>query len=70
MTQTGRLPELPTIHATSMIYAQGWKPNAAELAAITARADFFESEDLGREVHLAVLDAYTGARIGSLIYNA
>lgn len=41
-----------------------------ELAAIKARADFFESEGLSREVHIRVLDVYTNAHIGSLIYNA
>jgi hypothetical protein len=64
------LPALPAVSAPNMLIAQGWKPNRDELAAIEARADFFESEDLPREVHIRVVDVYTGARIGSLIYNA
>lgn len=65
-----RLPKLPEVLAQSMIYAQGWKPTAEELAAIKARADFFEAEGLSREVHIRVLDVYSHAPIGSLIYRA
>jgi hypothetical protein len=70
MTQTSNLPALPVVMAKDMISAQGWKPSARELAAIKARADFFESEGLSREVHIKVVDVYTDARIGSLIYTA
>lgn len=62
------LPELPTVYAVSMLVAQGYRPSKGERAAITARADFFESEELGREVHIRVVDPYTGAHIGSLIF--
>lgn len=72
MTQTSKTgrPTLPTISALDMIHAQGWKASDAEREAIKARADFFESEGLSREVHLKVVDVYTGARIGTLVYNA
>ncbi len=66
---TTRKP-LPTIAALDMLRAQAWKPNASELAAIKARADFFESEGMTREVHLKVIDVYTGAKIGEIIYSA
>lgn len=70
MTQTSALPKLPTVLASNMIYAQGWSPTAEELAAIKARADFFEAEGMSREVHIRVLDVYTNAKIGTLIYSA
>jgi hypothetical protein len=68
-TATARKP-LPTIAALDMLHAQGWKPSADELAAIKARADFFESEGMTREVHLKVVDVYTNTKIGEIIYSA
>ena len=72
MTKTSKTsrPALPVIAALDMLRSQSWKPNAAELAAIKARADFFESHGMTREVHLRVIDVYTGANIGEIIYNA
>jgi hypothetical protein len=64
------LPAVPVIMALDMLHCQGWKPNADELAAIKARADFFESMDMDRSVHIRVVDVYTGAKIGTMIYNA
>lgn len=64
------LPDVPTIMALDMLRSQGWKPTADELAAIKARADFFEWVGMTREVHLTVVDVYTGAKIGEIIYNA
>lgn len=34
------LPQLPSIVATSVLYAQAWKPSAEENAAMQAHADF------------------------------
>ncbi len=70
MTTTRNLPKLPEVLAKDMMIAQGWRPTADELAAIKARADFFESEGLTREVHIRVRDTYTNGVIGSLIYSA
>lgn len=69
-TQTTSRAKLPTVYAVDMLIAQGWKPSAEEMIAIKARADFFESEDMSREVHIGVRDPYTNARIGSLIFSA
>lgn len=63
------LPALPVVRAKNMIMAQGYVPTKDEMAAITARADFFSSEGLSREVHVRVEDVYTGARLGSLIFT-
>ncbi len=63
------LPALPVVYAKDMLFAQGYVPTPEELAAIVARADFFESEDMSREVHVKVVDVYTGVRIGSLIFT-
>ena len=68
--RAANLPAVPTVTALDMLRAQAWKPSATELAAITARADFFEWVGLSREVCVPVADVYTGALIGRLIYNA
>jgi hypothetical protein len=68
-TRVGNLPTLPVVTALNMLHAQGWKPSADERAAIKARADFFESMEMDRSVHVKVVDVYTNARIGSLIFN-
>lgn len=64
------LPALPVVTALDMLHAQGWKANAVELIAIKARADFFEWAGMDRSVNIKVVDVYSGARIGSLIFNA
>lgn len=64
------LPALPTVMANSVLAAQGYKPSTAERAAITARADFFESLGMTREVNIPIVDVYTSARIGTLVFNA
>lgn len=63
------LAPVPTIAALDMLHAQGWMPSTAELAAIRAQADFFEWVGMTRTVHLKVVDVYTGAKIGEIIYN-
>lgn len=67
MTNTAKLP---TVLAPNMLVAQGWTPTARELELIKARADFFESHGMSREVHIQVRDTYTQTKIGELIYNA
>lgn len=59
---------LPTVFAKSMIYAQAWAPTSEERAAITARADFFESIGMSRSVNIKVVDPSTGGVIGSLAF--
>jgi hypothetical protein len=70
MIRTRSLPKLPIVVAQSVLHAQGYVPTASERAAIDARADFFESEGLCRDVHVAVIDIYSGARIGSIIVTS
>ncbi|QKY78466.1 hypothetical protein SEA_ZITCH_19 [Gordonia Phage Zitch] len=65
LAKLAALPPMPVVVAENMIYAQGWKPNAAEQAAIDARADAFESIGVGRDVHVPVHDSH-GARIGHI----
>lgn len=67
--QVKNLPALPTVMATGMLAAQGFKPSTEERAAIRARADFFESLGMTREVNIPVVDTYTSARIGTLVFN-
>lgn len=65
------LPALPTVLAKDMMFAQGWAPSDSELAAIRARADFYEALGLSREVHIRVGDVYNPkCKIGELIYRA
>jgi pantothenate kinase type III len=64
------LPKLPVIMAKDMLFAQGWKASESERAAIRARADFYEEMGLDRSVNLRVVDVYTGAKIGHLVFNA
>lgn len=68
-SQVKNLPALPVVMANGMLSAQGYKPTTEERAAIDARADFFESLGMTREVNIPVMDVYTGARIGSLVFN-
>ncbi len=68
-TRARNLPTLPVVRSLDMLRAQAWTPTATERAAIAARADFFASEGMGREVRIRVEDVYTGAAIGYLIFN-
>lgn len=61
------LPELPTVVAASMIYAQGWRPTAQERAAIAARSEFFKWAGMGPAVTVPVVN-FEGGRIGSLTF--
>lgn len=63
------LPAVPTVTALDMLRAQAWVATDEERAVIKARADFFEWVGMDRSVHIKVVDVYTGARIGTLIYN-
>ena len=61
-----------TIHATSMLYAQGVRLTAEQRAILVAKADQFRSitETTGKTlIRVPVLDTYTDARIGSLDYH-
>jgi len=58
------LPELPTLFATSMIYAQGWKPSTEELAAIKARKAFFREIGIPDSLNITVKHPQTGETIG------
>lgn len=62
--------KLPVVKAKNMVTAQAYTPTTEDLVLITDRADFFESIGLSREVYLRVEDAYMGATIGHLVYNA
>jgi hypothetical protein len=64
------LPALPTIAALDVLRSQAWKPSADERAALKAWGDWFEALDMSREVHLKVVDVYTGVKIGEIIFNA
>lgn len=64
------LPAIPAIMAVDMLRSQGWKPSADERAALKAWGDWFEALDMSREVHLKVVDVYTGAKIGEIVYSA
>lgn len=58
------LPKLPTLWATSMIYAQAWKPSQEDLAAIRARKAFFRNLDLPENLSITVKHPQTGETIG------
>jgi hypothetical protein len=64
-------PELPVIYAPSVLSAQGWRPTAADRAAITARADWMR-ELTGRTdrfpVTIMIKDTYGGANIGTVTF--
>lgn len=62
------LPTLPVVTAKSMLYAQGYTPTRQERAAILARADFFETVGMSREVNIKVVD-FSGSHIGHLGFN-
>ncbi|AYR02901.1 hypothetical protein SEA_CHADMASTERC_7 [Gordonia phage ChadMasterC] len=67
LAKLAALPPMPAVVAENMIYAQGWKPNAAEQAAIDYRADLSESLGMSRAVHVPVHDSH-GARIGHITF--
>lgn len=58
------LPELPTLWATSMIYAQAWKPSQEDLTAIKARKAFFRSLEISDGLNIVVKHPSTGETIG------
>lgn len=58
------LPKLPVLFATSMIYAQAWKPSQEDLAAIKARKAFFRSLELPESLSITVKHPQTGETIG------
>lgn len=67
-TTARSLPALPTVFASSMLYASAYKPTPEERAAMVARADFYEEMELPREVTLPVI-APMGNRIGDLRFT-
>lgn len=68
ISKANSLPELPTVIANNMLYAQAYVPTAAERAAIVARAEFFEGMGMSRKVNVNVADS-EGLRIGHLEFN-
>lgn len=67
-TTAAALPKLPTVVASNMLIAQGYRPTAAERAAIIARADFCEAHGVSREIRIKVVD-HQGVHIGYLEFN-
>ncbi len=67
-TEAANLPPMPVVIAGNMLYAQGWKPTADDMRAITARADFHGKYLTSREVAIKVRD-FHGALIGYLMFN-
>lgn len=58
------LPKLPILWATSMIYAQAWKPSQEDLAAIRARKAFFQTLGLPESLNITVKHPATLETIG------
>jgi len=52
------LPELPTVHAKSMLQSQSWTPTAEQRAAIDARREFFRSLEMPEAVNVQVRYIY------------
>jgi hypothetical protein len=63
-TAASNLPKLPILFATSMIYAQAWKPSKEETAAIQARKAFFRSLEVPDGLNITVKHPQTGETIG------
>lgn len=66
-TERKRPPKMPKVIAKSMLYAQGWKPSKAEMAAMIERAEWLEEMEVSTEVHIGVYD-FHGAWLGSIVF--
>lgn len=66
-----KAPAAPMIWATTMLYAQGYKPAGEVLEQMIARADWMQAHgrDFPREVTLTVKDPRSNTRIGSLTFE-
>lgn len=67
IAQLKSLPQLPSITAGSMLYAQGVRLSLEERQAIRERKAIFVQLGMPGSVTLPVHD-FTGARIGELVF--
>lgn len=61
------LPELPTVIANTMMFAQSYEPTRVERAAIDARREFFRWVGMPTNVNVPVRDEQ-GGLIGHLVF--
>lgn len=66
-----KAPAKPVIWATTMLYAQGYKPHGEVLEQMIARAEWMEANgrDFPREITVPVKDPRSNTLIGSLTFE-